>query len=61
MSVCLCKNKLTSVEAGPIWDGADANNKCPSTCSANSGFWTGQWWTTIPGQMSVCQCGSSCS
>ena len=45
-----------TVNAGPIWNQADANQKCPATCSAGYGPWTGQWWTTVPNQMSVCQC-----
>lgn len=43
------------VEAGPIWDQADANLKCPAVCAAPA-RWTGQWWTTIQGRMSVCEC-----
>lgn len=43
-----------AVEAGPIWNQADAQNKCPAVCQP--GQWSGQWWTTRPGQMSVCQC-----
>ncbi|MFL5359073.1 mannan-binding protein [Archangium sp.] len=61
MSVCQCKNKVTVVEAGPVWSDKDAAIKCPTTCSANNGFWTGAWWTTVPDKMSVCQCGSLCT
>lgn len=40
------------VPAGPIWDNADAQAKCPSVCSAQE--WNGQWATTQWGVMSVC-------
>ena len=43
------------VEAGPIWNQADANQKCPALASANGGNWTGGWWTTQEGVMSVCE------
>lgn len=42
------------VEAGPIWDQAHAQRRCPEVCRTRR--WTGQWRTTRPGQMSVCQC-----
>lgn len=45
-----------SVEAGPIWNQQDAEQKCPRVCGA--GQWTGHWWTTVPNTMSVCQCAS---
>lgn len=61
MSVCDCQaapppppaGKVTR-EAGPIWNNGDANNKCPRVCAPTR--WTGQWWTTQPGRMSVCEC-----
>ncbi|MDI1428835.1 mannan-binding protein [Polyangium sorediatum] len=40
------------VNAGPIWNNADAQNKCPAVC--NGLQWNGQWTTTVPNQMSVC-------
>jgi rubredoxin len=43
------------VEVGPIWNQMDANRKCPDAARARGGTWTGQWWTTKPGQMSVCE------
>jgi hypothetical protein len=43
------------VEAGPIWNGGDAAAKCPNVCKSY-GSWTGQWWTTVQGKMSVCEC-----
>lgn len=42
------------VEAGPLWNNADADRKCPAVCSP--GKWNGQWRTTIQGRMSVCGC-----
>jgi hypothetical protein len=42
------------VEAGPIWSTDDANQKCPAVCSPAR--WNGQWHTTVPGTMSVCNC-----
>lgn len=42
------------VEAGPIWDQADAEAKCPVVAAAVRGAWSGEWVTTIEGQMSVC-------
>ena len=40
------------VNAGPIWNNDDANNKCPHVCSGLQ--WNGQWSTTQQGVMSVC-------
>lgn len=44
-----------NVEAGPIWGDQHAAERCPQVC-ASLGGWNGQWWTTVPGEMSVCQC-----
>ena len=41
-------------EAGPIWSNDDAQGKCPVTCADLR--WEGVWWTTVPSQMSVCEC-----
>lgn len=50
------KNNVNkAIEAGPIWNQADANKKCPQIAKTNNGVWTGQWWTTVQGKMSVCQ------
>ena len=43
------------VEAGPIWNQVDADRKCPQLAKSAGGKWTGQWKTTRPGQMSVCE------
>lgn len=48
--------KSCNIDAGPIWNQQDADKKCPGVCSKVDGDWTGQWWTTVPGEMSVCQC-----
>jgi Mannan-binding protein len=44
-----------NVEAGPIWNQADAQNRCPQVAQTNGGVWAGQWHTTVPGRMSVCE------
>ena len=44
-----------TIEAGPIWNQQDAERKCPDIAYSVNGKWTGQWWTTIQGKMSVCQ------
>jgi Mannan-binding protein len=43
------------VEAGPIWNQADAQQKCPNVCRPPES-WNGQWRTTVQGRMSVCGC-----
>jgi hypothetical protein len=43
------------VEAGPIWSQSDAEKKCPQIAKTNGGVWTGEWKTTVPGRMSVCE------
>lgn len=59
MSVCEVTDRAPvrtqSVEAGPIWNQSDANLKCPVAAIAVRGRWTGQWATTVQGQMSVCE------
>lgn len=47
--------KGRDVEAGPIWNQADAQIKCPVAAYAVRGTWTGQWRTVAQGQMSVCE------
>ena len=44
------------IEAGPIWSNDHAQRTCPRVCSRAELDWNGQWWTTIQGKMSVCQC-----
>ena len=48
--------RAEDVNAGPIWNQADANNKCPGVCDARKEHWNGQWRTTVPNKMSVCGC-----
>ena len=61
MSVCELrfapgrKYDVKAVEAGPIWSQSDAERKCRQVAEANGGVWTGQWKTTVPGSMSVCE------
>jgi hypothetical protein len=62
MSVCelrLSPSKeikvVESIEAGPIWSQSDAAKRCPEVAKANGGTWNGQWRTTVPGRMSVCE------
>jgi hypothetical protein len=49
------KHGTRDVEAGPLWNQMDADRKCPRVARDAGGTWTGQWHTTIPGQMSVCE------
>ena len=61
MSVCLCERKMIrlknyTVEAGPIWSNKHAQKRCPAVCPSVRSRWTGHWWTTVWGRMSVCQC-----
>ena len=49
------KDLMVTVEVGPIWNGADANTKCTEAAKAKGGVWNGQWRTTVPGKMSVCE------
>jgi hypothetical protein len=59
MSVCeirLDQQPTTrAVNAGPIWSENHAENVCPAIAASHGAEWTGQWWTTIAGEMSVCQ------
>ncbi len=44
-----------SVEAGPIHADIEAKMKCPRAVGSVGGKWTGAWWTTQMGRMSVCE------
>lgn len=44
------------VNAGPLWNQADAERKCPGVCQQSGGQWNGHWRTTEWGRMSVCNC-----
>ncbi len=55
MSLTTAEQTLArDVPAGPIWNNADARQKCPAVCGERR--WDGNWHTTIPGVMSVCSC-----
>lgn len=45
-----------SIEAGPLWNNDHAQRDCPNVCQRAGARFTGQWWTTRWGEMSVCQC-----
>lgn len=49
------RNDGRPVEVGPIWNQRDAEAKCPAKARELRGEWTGGWWTTQPGRMSVCE------
>lgn len=56
MSVCQITNiPKKAMNAGPIWNQADAGKKCPVVAATHQAKWTGQWWTTVQGKMSVCE------
>lgn len=61
VAITCCNKKSRTLQAGPIWNNQDAKRKCPALCSADDRVWTGHWWTTVPGRMSVCQCTTDCS
>ena len=44
------------IEAGPIWNNNNAQQKCPGVCTSKNLQWTGHWVTTVQGKMSVCKC-----
>ncbi|HEV3092639.1 MAG TPA: mannan-binding lectin [Candidatus Cybelea sp.] len=55
LSTASAQSTTISVEAGPIWSQSDASTKCPQVAKENGGVWNGQWKTTVPGRMSVCE------
>jgi hypothetical protein len=46
---------VTQVDAGPIWNNDDAQDKCPQTCARAGGEWNGDW-RTVGARTSVCDC-----
>jgi hypothetical protein len=54
-SAAWAQTRTISVEAGAIWSQSDAERKCPEVAKTNGGTWNGQWRTTVPGRMSVCE------
>lgn len=61
-SACSCTHdkkhdgKTRSFNAGPIWNNADAQTKCPAVCISHDRSWNGNWVTTQEGRMSQCEC-----
>lgn len=57
MSVCEVQvtRSARAVNAGPIWNQNHANQVCPAIAASQGAQWTGEWWTTVQGEMSVCQ------
>jgi FtsP/CotA-like multicopper oxidase with cupredoxin domain len=45
-----------NIPAGPIVNNDAAQQQCAAACTAQGMTWYGNWVTTVPGQMSVCQC-----
>jgi mRNA-degrading endonuclease RelE of RelBE toxin-antitoxin system len=45
------------VNAGPLYDQADANARCPRVCRSVNCKWTGHWRTTVTNAASLCSCG----
>jgi FtsP/CotA-like multicopper oxidase with cupredoxin domain len=45
-----------NVPAGPIVNNEAAPRLCSAACAAQTMTWYGNWVTTIPNEMSVCQC-----
>jgi hypothetical protein len=45
---------------GPISSTAHAQTACPQVCDGYGGTWTGHWNTTIPGELSLCECMGVC-
>ena len=48
--------EATDIEAGPIWSNEFAANTCPGVCEGGGLDRTGNWATTVPGEVSVCSC-----
>jgi len=46
---------VKDADAGPIWDQAQANTKCPLIARNNKGQWTGNWRKVGANNQSVCQ------
>lgn len=50
------EQQCTDLDAGPIYNQAEAEATCPNVCSAAEESWNGQWTTTQWGVASVCGC-----
>jgi hypothetical protein len=58
MSVCECATAppaKVELEAGFVTSSSDAMGKCPTACGKDRA-WSGAFRTTVPDQMSVCEC-----
>lgn len=55
-----CEAHNEAIEAGPLWSSSHAQDTCPGVCTDAGGTHTGHWWTTVPGEMSVCECSIGC-
>jgi hypothetical protein len=44
-----------TANAGPIFNQAEADQKCPQVARDRGMVWVGGWWTTVPNKMSVCE------
>lgn len=44
------------IPAGPLWSNDDAKKRAPFICAAHGGRFTGKWFTSIWGKMSVVEC-----
>jgi len=49
------RRRKVVVSAGPIFNQAQANVRCPRVCR-NFRRWSGQWWTVRASMNSVCEC-----
>ena len=49
--------EVQTLEVGPIWGNKEASKTANAWIEANrpgeGWVFTGQWWTTVPGEMSV--------
>ncbi|MEI6430437.1 MAG: mannan-binding lectin [Pseudanabaena sp. ELA607] len=43
------------IQAGPIWNNTDAQDKCPVAVQPYGVSWNGHWTTIVEGKMSVCK------
>jgi hypothetical protein len=50
------EQQCTDLDAGPIFNQAEAEATCPKVCSSAEQSWNGQWVTTQWGVASVCGC-----
>lgn len=46
---------IKPIEAGPIANAQEAQQKCPRLAQQNNGSWTTKWWSIASGNMAVCE------